>query len=131
MAETAQTETPTKATITPEAYRFADMHAAREDLMARLRRLGDNELEELRGVARTVQALAECHAEAGDSVILDPESLLYLAKRLMAVSADIALWNDEVWPVAVIVNENDLAALERKPGALQGLQNRAGSAAAS
>lgn len=125
MTETAQTEAPRGAEITPDAYRFADLHAAREDLMGRLRRFGDGELEELRGVARTIQSLAECHAEAGDSVILDAEALLWLAKRLMAVSADIARWDDEIWPVAVIVNENDLAALERKPGALQGLRNRA------
>lgn len=130
MAATTQTEAPAEATITPEAYRFSDMHAAREDLLARLRRFGDNELEELRGVARTFQALAECHEGAGDSVILDPESLLYLAKRLMAVSADIALWDGEIWPTAVIIGDNALDALERKPGALQGLRNRAGSAAA-
>ncbi|MGE3292325.1 MAG: hypothetical protein AB7O95_13175 [Geminicoccaceae bacterium] len=100
----------------PNPFGFADLREAREALAEQMRRSGDNEFEELRGVTLTIDALATASAEMRDERCeMSVDGFCYLADKLTDVRAKIEKWHQRVWQLSIIVQDQDLDALRSYP----------------
>ena len=112
---------------TPPAYRFNSMAEARRDLRER-HVAGAKRLEEVRDLVTVLQALAEGGAyaeDAGDCVSAD--AYLTLANRIETAVTALHEADTRLWPTVVIISDDDLLAVEHKPGAAAGVDRLDGN----
>ena len=66
-------------------------------------------------MAATIEALSFAACEAESNLPTPPEAFAYLGERLGDAVKTLEAWNTRVWPLALIVVENDLDALAKLP----------------
>ena len=106
---------------TPEAYRYASLQAAGDDLERRHRATDElcREVEELLVI---LKALATGASYQSNDEPVDAYAFLHLAERLERAFTAVGDARTREWPTVVIVRDSDLHALERSPGALFGVE---------
>ena len=107
---------------TPEAYRYPSIEAARDDLQERQRRTDEycRDVEELLVILKALAIGADYQSNEEP---VDAAAFLHLAERLERSFNAVREARTREWPTMVVVTDNDLHALERKPGALWGVEH--------